>query len=210
MHSWRTRLDIFSLEKQGKLHLQHTRYSEAEQIFSQLLDCGDIFWMYLSKSLLGQKKYKEARECIEKVLLKACLQTEWGLDAFKTMGFCCYYMGDIESAFENFNKALSLNNKTFDVEIQLGLGLILKEQKQYSSAKEKFQAVLEKDMNNDEAWAGLAEVRAELGDLELAHVNLQQSLDLNPENESALRLKVRWSSSFQWISGSKPLFSFRI
>ena len=210
MRSWRTRLDIFSLEKQGKLHLQTKKYSSAEQIFSQLLDCGDIFWVYLSKSLLGQKKYKEAKECIEKVLQRACLQTEWGIDAFKTMGLCCYYMGDIDSAAENFNKALSLNNKTFDAEIQLGLGLTLKEQKEYSSAKEKFQAVLEKDMHNDEAWAGLAEVRAEMGDLELASVNLQQALDLNPENESALRLKIRWSSSFQWISGSKPTFSFRI
>ena len=210
MHSWRTKLDIFSLEKQGKLHLQHKQYPEAEKIFSQLLDCGDIFWVYLSKSLLGQKRYKEARECVEKILPHACLQTEWGIDAFKTMGFCCYYMGDIGSASENFNKALSLNNKTFDAEIQLGLGLLLKEQKKYSEAKEKFQAVLEKDMNNEEAWAGLAEVRAELGDFELAHVNLQQALDLNPENESALRLKVRWSSSFQWISGSKQIFSFRI
>ena len=210
MHSWRTKLDIFSLEKQGKLHLQRKQYSQAEQIFSQLLDCGDIFWVYLSQSLLGQKKYKETRECVEKVLLRACLQTEWGITAFKTMGFCCYHMGDTDSAFENFNKALSLNNKIFDAEIQLGLGLALKEKKQFSSAKEKFQAVLEKDINNDTAWAGLAEARAELGDLELARVNLQQALDLNPENESALRLKVRWSSSFQRVSGSKPSFSFRI
>ena len=210
MHSWRTKLDIFSLEKQGKLHLHNKQYSLAEQIFSQLLDCGDIFWVYLSKSLLGQKRYKEAKECVEKVLLRASLQKEWGISAFKTMGFCCYHIGDIDSASENFNKALSLNNKTFDAEIQIGLGLIFKEKKDYSSAKEKFQAVLENNANNDEAWAGLAEARAELGDLELARVNLQQALDLNPENESALRLKIRWSSSFQRISGSKPTFSFRV
>ncbi len=207
-HSWRTRLDIFSLEKEGQCLLEQKEWKKAENTFSQLIECGDIFWVYLAQSLIGQQKYQDALECFEKLLPKASYQVEWGVDVFKGLGICYHYLGDQDSALENFNKALSLKKNIFDSEIELGLALVLKEKKLYKEAEEKFQFLLEKNIKNDEAWAGLAEVRAEIGEIELAHSNLLQALDLNPENKTALRTRVRWTRSFQTITGHKPLFSY--
>ena len=207
-HSWRTRLDIFSLEKEGKYLLARKKWKQAEDIFSQLIECGDVFWVYLAQSLIGQKKYQSALECFEKLLPKTSYQVEWGVDVFKGLGCCYHYLGDQDSAKENFNKALSLKKNIFDSEIELGLALILKEQKLYKEAEEKFQHLLEKNINEDEAWAGLAEVRFLTGETELAHSNLLRALDLNPENKRALKAKVRWSYCFQSISGHKISFSY--
>ena len=208
--SWRTRIDILSLEKEGKNLLNQKKWVEAENVFSKLLDCGEIFWVYLAESLLGQKKYKSAKECFDKILPKAELKKSWSYEAFKKAAYCLLCLGDIDSAQEYLNKALLLNKDGRDPEINLIKGLILKENKKYSLASENFQKILEKDSKNDEAWAQLAEIRSELGDFEMAYVNLQQALDLNPENESALKVKIRWSASFQQISGRKQIFSFHI
>ena len=209
-HSWRTRLDIFSLEKEGKYFLVKKQWREAEYIFSQLLDCGNIFWVYLAQSLMGQERYQSALECFEKLLPKASYQVEWSLDVFKGLGFCYHYLGDQDSAQENFNKALSLKKNIFDSEIERGLALVLKEKKFYKEAEEKFQVLLEKNIKDDQAWVGLAEVRVAIGEKELAYSNLLQALDLNPENKIALKAKIRWSHTFQTITGHKPLFSFEL
>ena len=207
--SWRDKLDIFSLEKHAKSCLQNKKWKQAEEIFSKLLDCDDVYWIFLGQALLGQRKYSSAKECFEKVLPQAQPQTPWTFEVFKFLGLCCCFMGDLDSAEENLNKALALKKNTFDPDLALGQGILLKNKGLYNEAKIKFQQILEKDIKNDSAWAELAETRVLLEDLELAYVNLQQALDLNPENETALKIKVRWADRFKESIGSRPVFSFR-
>ena len=207
-NSWRTQLDIFSLEKEGKYLLIKKEWKQAEQIFSQLIECGEIFWVYLAQSLIGQERYQDALECLETLLTKASYQVEWGIDVFKGVGLCHHYLGDQDAAMENFNKALALKKNIFDEEIELGIALTLKKKRRYQEAGEKFQFLLEKNIKNDEAWANLAEMRAEKGETELAYSNLLQALDLNPENKTALKVRIRWARVFQNTTGHKPLFSY--
>ena len=208
-YSWRTHLNVLVLEKEGKLLLREKKWSKAEEVFARLIDYSGVFWVYLGQALLGQKKYKSAKECFEKTLHQDGMDSDLTYILFKGLGFCHYYLNDIESSFENFNKALPLIKNKFDPEITIGYGLLFKEQKKYLLAQEKFQEVLEQDMKNVNAWAYLAEVRACLSDFELAYHNLQQALDLDPQNKVALQIKIRWSSHFQWISGSRSLFAFQ-
>lgn len=209
-HSYKNCLDKLALEREGKLLLKEKKWTQAEHIFSRLIDHGDVFWVYMGKALLGQKKYKPSKECFEQVLPRAGSGVEWACDLFKGLGFCHYHLGDGESSLENFNKALSLIKNKFDPDISMGYGLLLKDQKKYQKAKEKFQMILEKDLKNADAWACLAEVRACIGDFELSYYNLQQALDLNPKNEQALKVKIRWSSQFQDKLGAKQMFSFHM
>ena len=207
--SWRDRLNVFSYEKEGKFFLNNKNWSQAEEVFSQLIDCGDIYWVYLGRALLGQKKYKEAKECFEKVIPQASLYKEWAFWAFKGLGMCLCYLGDDEASIENLNKASALKKNVFDEEMSLCYGILFKNRKDWSAAKKEFQSILEKNQKNDEAWAHIAEVWILQGDLELAHTSLQQALDLNPANKTALRMKVRYSLELSSTTGNSPLFSFR-
>ena len=203
-------LDVLALEREGKLFLKEKQFHKAEAVFSRLIDCGDAYWVYLGKSLFGQKKYKSAKECYEKVICRAGSGVDWAYDLFKYLGLCFYYLGDLESALENLNKAQSFYRNKFDGDLCLGYGLIFKDQKNYQEAKKKFQLILEKDSHHADAWAGLAEIRACEGDFELAYHSVMQALDLEPRNEQALKTKIRWSSHFQETLGMKQLFHFNI
>lgn len=207
--SWKDRLDVFSKEREGKFCLKNKNWSKAEEIFSQLIDYGNVYWVYLGQSLLGQGKYKEARECFEKVLPQASSNEDWAFASFKGLGQCCCYLGDDSAAFENLNKAVALKRNIFDHDIHLCYGILLKNKKNYEKSKKQFQRILEQDSKNDSAWAHLAEVRVLLGDFELAYMNLQQALDLNPDNKTALGIRVRYSIEFSEVTGCRPAFLFR-
>ena len=128
-YSWRTHLNVLVLEKEGKLLLKDEQWSKAEEVFARLIDYNDAFWVYLGQALLGQKKYKSAKECFEKTLYQDGMDSDLTYILFKGLGFCYYYLNDVESSFENFNKAMPLIKHKFDPEITIGYGLLFKEQK---------------------------------------------------------------------------------
>ena len=202
-------MEVLSLERDGKFFLKEKNWRKAEEIFSRLLDCGDIFWIYLGKSLVGQRKYKDAKECFETVLPRCDNRIDQTYSLLKELGFCYYHLGDLDASQESFHKALALKKNENDLDLMMGYGLLLTEKKRYTEAKEKFQKILEQNPTHADAWANLAEVRASLGDFELAYYTLQRAFDFEPENKFALKVKVRWTVEFQNISGQKELFFFQ-
>ena len=206
----RAHIDVLALEREGKILLKEKQFEKAEFVFSRIIDCGDIYWVYLGKALLGRKKYRSAKECFEKVLPQAGSGVEWAYDLFKCLGVCFYYLGDSDCALENLNKAQTLCKNRFDEELQFGYSLIEKYQKKHREAKKRLQLILEKNPSYVEAWVELADIRAQEGDFELAYHNLLRALDLDSNNNQALKTKARWSSQFQETLGLKPLFQFNI
>ena len=212
--SYFSQLDILSKEKEGKFFLSTKKWAQAESVFSELLECGPVYWVYLGESILNQERYKEAADCFEKALSqqkgahKEWVE-EWVFLAFRGLSAACTFLGDDEGAWEHLNKARALRKHLFDEEVELYSGILLKNKGSLKEAEKKFESILEKNSKNDMAWAYLAEVRVLLNDLELAYTNLEQALDLNPENKTALRMKVRYGGDFNQALGKKPVFSFR-
>ena len=56
-----------------------------------------------------------------------------------------------------------------------------------------FRRAVELNDSNDKAWVGLGLIHREFSDVELSWANIEKALDINPKNESAIRLVAEWA-----------------
>lgn len=73
-------------------------------------------------------------------------------------------------------------------------GLVELHQKKSDLALGYFRKSIKMNPNQDYAWVSLSMLHYEMGDLDLAHANLEKALDLNPVNAVALKLYAIWNS----------------
>ncbi len=111
-------------------------------------------------------------------------------EVFKNMGNLLIKESDFEGAEEFYNKAFNLNNRS--VNLLVNFGTLALQKSNYEEAKERFRAALEIDAKFDKAWVGLAVVHQSMGDFVLAKANIENALDVNPSNRTAVLLSSSW------------------
>lgn len=111
-------------------------------------------------------------------------------EVFKNMGNLLIKDGDFEGAEEFYNKAFNLNNRS--VNLLVNFGTLALQKSNYEEAKERFRTALEIDAKFDKAWVGLAVVHQSMGDFVLAKANIENALDINPSNRTAVLLSSSW------------------
>ncbi|CAM6002529.1 unnamed protein product [Sphagnum balticum] len=120
-------------------------------------------------------------------------------DLHKNIGNVFLRRGDIESAEENYNKALTLRPQS-DI-LQVNLGSLYFQKKEFIKALQHYKNSVELNPYNDRAWCGVALVARELKDSEWAKATLFKALDMNPYNITSLQVLVSWAQADRdWAS----------
>jgi Tfp pilus assembly protein PilF len=98
---------------------------------------------------------------------------------------------EFDSAEEYYNKAFAINSHS-DV-LLVNLGTLALQQESFELALSRFRQALELNSQNDKAWVGLSLVHNSMGDHILARANLENALDSNPVNRTAVHLLASWA-----------------
>jgi Flp pilus assembly protein TadD len=77
--------------------------------------------------------------------------------------------------------------------LQVNLGTLALQQQSQEQAVTRFRTALEINPRNDKAWVGLALVHNEMGDHVLSRANLENALDVNAKNRTAVHLAASWA-----------------
>lgn len=112
-------------------------------------------------------------------------------EVYKNLGNICLREADFDSALEFYNKAFTLNSRS-DI-LQVNLGTLALQQQALEEAVTRFREALEINSRNDKAWVGLALVHNAMGDHVLARANLENALDANSTNRTAVHLAASWA-----------------
>lgn len=151
----------------------------------------------LAWSRLGQEAYL-ARE-LEEAYTSLTVAIEMGLadgpelfDAFKTLGNILVMNGDLDTAERFYQKAYTLNPES-DV-LMVNFGSLAIQKGDLNKAVEFFRRSVQINDSNDKGWVGLALIHREMSDCELSWANVEKALDINPANESAIRLVAEWAN----------------
>ena len=182
------------LEWGGRIAIEEKQWVFAEEIFSCLLERRrkpeDL--VSLAHSLVRQNRWNEGEECL--------LEALNFISEPSLLLFCVYKnLGDISTLKKNFPLAEEFYNKAHTIRpnslsLRLHRGILKLKQKNYNAAMECFQKLLKAQPKNEKAWLGLALSRKALGEDELAEGALLRSLDFNPKNPEALKLKNKWEN----------------
>ena len=112
-------------------------------------------------------------------------------EIYKNVGNIHVRAGDFESAEEYYDKAYTISPES-DI-LLVNYGTLEIQRGAWDAAVQRFRQAVAANLRNDRAWVGLAMVHQAMGDLELAKGNVEQALDINPANRTALKLAVEWS-----------------
>lgn len=183
------------LEWAGFLALENKIWKVAEVIFASLLERRSkvLDLLGLAKSLRMQFRFNEAEECYLAGLDKinqACPLLSF---VYKALGEISLLRNDFYQAEEYYNKASVLSPGCPNLIFYRAM-MYLKE-KNYKLAEKHFKDFLKYNMKSAKVWLGLAIARKALKKEELAWPCLEKSLDLEPQNQQALKLKNRWKKS---------------
>lgn len=157
-----------------------TKRRQSEDDFFEL---GEIYYK--------KNEVKKAKEIWQKTMTICHSESPRLFSLFKSIGNACLLLGDLDSAEENYNKALSINPSSDGLLVNLGT-LCMQQQKNKESM-EFFKKALEVNSFNDGAWCGVAMVARMMKDLEWAWSTLLHTLDINPENQIALKVAIDWA-----------------
>ena len=128
---------------------------------------------------LEQKDLAQAVEYFQKAInLNPHLST-----ALNSLGNAFTELGQFESAFEMFERALQINPRYLDA--YLNFGNSLKKAKEYDAAIKCFQHAIGLSPAHAKTYYLLAEVFYDIGDIASAKINLEKSVQLNPQDIEA-------------------------
>jgi len=184
------------LEWAGFIALENQKWEMAENIFSSLLERRNkaLDLLGLGKALYRQARLDEAEECYLEALNQIVEPCNLLFITYKSLGEIHILQNNFPMAEEYYNKASMLNPSCKNIMFHRAM-MYLKE-KNYIEAEKNFQLFIKSHLNHDQAWIGLAITRKVSGDDDLALACLKRSLDFNPNNKKALRLKQKWENSF--------------
>jgi tetratricopeptide (TPR) repeat protein len=146
--------------------------------------------------LLGDQLYAmeynaDALEAYLRAQQARDLSPENEFEVYKNVGNILLRLGDADGAEEYYNKAYTLFPES-DI-LRVNFGSLALYRGEYDKALERFRESVHLNDRNDKGWVGLAMIHREYGDAELSWANLEKALDVNPGNESALRLVAEWA-----------------
>ena len=133
---------------------------------------------------------EKARDAYEMALSAVTEEDPELFEVYKNLGNIFMRENDFDAAEEFYNKAFTLNGSSSVLQVNLGTLALQKADTQ--TALEKFRGALEIDAKNDKAWVGLGMVHNDMGDFVLARANIENAIDINPLNRTAVQLAATW------------------
>lgn len=156
---------------------------------------------HLGLSYYVAQKDEDAAEALEKALFYPTNQTNLLFEVYKLLGNLSVKARDLDSAYELYSKAWSIDDRS-DV-LHVNLGTLMVQKNDLSQATEYFRKALEINPQNDKAWVGLALNHQKLGDFVLAQANIENALEIAPDNRTAIQIAVSLALPelrYQWVS----------
>lgn len=192
-------LNLKAIQWMGFTLMKKNHWDEALQCYLVLAQINpDI----LNLSLVGEIYYRQGHDVEAKNYYTQALKFidhshPILFEIYKNLGNIYVKEGDLEAAEENYNKAYTICPNSDVLLVNYGTLEIQKEN--YVKAENHFRAAIAINEKNDKAWVGLSLLYREKGDIELARANVERSLDLNPNNETALKLYVEWTMNGSYL-----------
>jgi tetratricopeptide (TPR) repeat protein len=134
---------------------------------------------------------QKARETYFEALKLLTDESKGLFEVYKNLGNIFLREGDFDSAEEFYNKAFTLDSQS-DV-LLVNLGTMALQQQSHDQAVERFREALQINPRNGKAWVGLALVHNAVGDHVLARANLENALDADSSNRTAVHLAASWA-----------------
>jgi len=186
MHADSIKWLAYCLKKSGDLNGAAVCYKELAKIAP-----GEESYYELAEVHLALNNRNLAMANYQLALARIDFESPRLFEIYKNMGNLFLSSGDIDSAEENYNRALTLKPHSDVLFVNYGTMEIQKGD--YSLAIERFRRALELNQTNEKAWIGLAMSYHQMGDFELAWGAVERALDLSPDNTLGLRLLLEWS-----------------
>lgn len=172
------------------------RFAQAEHIAIDLIDkettaesvklLADIYFAH------GGSEDQKAIQCYETALTVGLLTTQNRFDIFKNLGNVFARTQQHEKSLSYYHKALEINPQSSVLYVNMGVLAI--QQADWNKAVETFRYALQLDVRNGMAWMGLALVYRQVADSDLCYANLFKTLDLDPQNEQAIKILIDWAT----------------
>lgn len=156
---------------------------KSELCFDNLARLGHCYYQ-LNQDQVAHRTYLEALEILTE-------ESKELFEVYKNLGNIFMREGDFESAEEFYNKAFTINPLS-DV-LHVNLGTLSLQQQSLEMSLSRFRTALEHNPRSDKAWVGLALVHNAMGDFVLARANLENALDVNSRNRTAVHLAASWA-----------------
>lgn len=182
-------------QKLIKKLISEKRFSQAEEIAISLVEENTTaqFVKLLADTYFAQNGVEDVKaiQCYETALATGYLTTQERFDIYKNLGNIYVRCVQHEKAFFHYSKALELD--PLSSVLYVNLGILAIQQSDWNKAVDNFRYALRLSSKNAMAWMGLALVYRQVADSDLCYANLFKTLDLEPENEQAIKILMDWS-----------------
>ncbi|PIS09790.1 MAG: O-linked GlcNAc transferase [Bdellovibrio sp. CG10_big_fil_rev_8_21_14_0_10_47_8] len=138
-----------------------------------------------------QSRDQEALQTYREALTIQTEDSPETFEVYKNLGNLLIKDGDFDGAEELYHKAFTLDPRS-DV-LMVNFGTLALQRQDTEEALNRFRLALELNARNDKAWVGLAMVHNLMGDFVLAKANVENAIDLNPQNRTAVQLAATWA-----------------
>ena len=176
--------------------ISEKRFSQAEEIAIDLVEkkttaqsvkiLADIYFAQ-NGNADGQ-----AVQCYETSLSTGHLPTEERFEIYKNLGNICVRSAQYDKELMYYDKAQEIDADSSIIHVNLGVLAI--QQADWNKAVENFRHALALDANTAMAWMGLALVYRQVADSDLCYANLLKTLDIEPQNEQAIKILMEWAT----------------
>ena len=186
---------ILFTQKLIKKLISEKRFQQAEEIAIDLVEeqtTGESV-KFLADIYFAQNGEQDAKaiQCYETALSTGSLKLHDRFEIFKNLGNISVRNGQLEKAQEYYERALELNTDSSILYVNFGVLAI--QQADWNRAVSHFRHALQLDIGNAMAWTGLALVYRQVADSDLCYANLFKALDIQTENEQAIKILMEWS-----------------
>lgn len=176
--------------------ISEKRFAQAEEIAIDLVEqkttaesvklLADIYF-----AQAGAEDVK-AIQCYETALTTGHLPVRDRFEIFKNLGNIFARGNEHDKALVHYHKAMELDPLSSVLHVNLGVLAI--QQADWNTAVDNFRHALHIDIKNGMAWMGLALVYRQVADSDLCYANLFKTLDIEPQNEQAIKILIEWAT----------------
>ncbi len=137
-------------------------------------------WITKADILLKMKRYRDADECLDQVIMLDESNTvAWNDKGLILAGA----LGDLDGGLEALNRAVDIDPTSANS--WYNRGLVLEKMERYEEALESFTRATEQNPSLSNAWLHQGEVLMKLGDSQAAASAFDRVTELEPENKDA-------------------------
>ncbi len=151
-----------------------------------ILDGGKL--MQEASRLIQDERYGEAKVNLEKAVVTS-LPNEKAAEAYNNLGFVLKKLGQNEEAFQNYQKALSLNPQC--VECRNNLGVLYLASRDFTEAESNFQEAMKLKPDYAEPYFHMALLMEARGDLTAAKTYYNRYTELAHGVNADFLLKIQ-------------------